>query len=94
MYLQRRRAAAPSPPNPPNRRAPRRFAPFYSGSGYGAEALSYVSALLMKNHSLNAADVWVTHSGDAVVPGVVRSMEPGGRALLERQVGRGTGQGC
>jgi hypothetical protein len=48
----------------------------------------------MKNHSLNAADVWVTHSGDAVVPGVVRSMEPGGRALLERQVGRGTGQGC
>ncbi|GBF99949.1 hypothetical protein Rsub_12642 [Raphidocelis subcapitata] len=60
------------------------FAPFYSGSGYGAEALSYISALL-HTHALDAADVWVTHSGDGVVPGVVRSMEPEGRALLERQ---------
>ena len=64
---------------------PCRFAPFFSGSGYGSEALSYVDAMLARGR-FRAEDVWVTHAGDAVAPAAVRAMEPGGRALLERQV--------
>ena len=62
-----------------------RFAPIYSGSGYGSEALSFINALL-HTHSLRGEDLWVTHSGDAVTPAAVRGMEPATRTLLERQV--------
>ncbi|KAI8475933.1 MAG: hypothetical protein J3K34DRAFT_517089 [Monoraphidium minutum] len=60
------------------------FAPFYAGSGYGDEALSYVGAMLA-GAAFRPADVWVTHAGDGVSPAAVRAMEASGRALLERQ---------
>lgn len=77
------------PPSPAVRPEPLQFpvwwfAPFYSGSGYGSEALSYVQSLIQTG-SLREADIWLTHSGDAVSPGVVKSMEPKARELLERQ---------
>ena len=61
-----------------------RFAPFYSGSGYGGEAVSYVDALLGAG-AARPQDVWVTHAGDGVAPAAVAGMDPGLRALLERQ---------
>lgn len=58
----------------------------WSGSGYGGEAVSYITALLGSGGGLRPADLWVTHAGDAVSPAAVRGMDAPTRALLERQV--------
>lgn len=41
-------------------------APVYAGTGYGTEAVSYVSALLQSKR-FRPQDVWLSHSGDVVM---------------------------
>jgi hypothetical protein len=50
---------AASPPPPP---ALWWFAPFWSSSGFGSEALSIITALV-DSGALNESDLWLTHAG-------------------------------
>ncbi|KAF5837492.1 hypothetical protein DUNSADRAFT_4293 [Dunaliella salina] len=59
-------------------------APFWSQSGYGAEAVSYITALL-RNNLVSKDDLYIMQSGDAVHSGVVSQMDPEIRNLLEGQ---------
>lgn len=42
------------------------FAPFYTGSGYSTEAISFVSALV-QTERFRPEDVWLSHSGDHIL---------------------------
>jgi hypothetical protein len=57
-------------------------APFYTGSGYGSEAISYVASLL-HHGQLRPADLWIAHSGDRIVPGAAAALDAGTRGMLE-----------
>eukprot|EP00877_Chromochloris_zofingiensis_P000172 jgi/Chrzof1/10155/Cz04g31010.t1 len=59
-------------------------APFFTGTGYGSEAISYVVALL-KTNRFRREDIWITHSGDNVVENVYSSMEPTFKKVLQEQ---------
>jgi hypothetical protein len=42
------------------------WAPFYTGSGYSTEAISFVSALV-QTELFRPEDVWLSHSGDHIL---------------------------
>ncbi|KAF6262613.1 hypothetical protein COO60DRAFT_599783 [Scenedesmus sp. NREL 46B-D3] len=59
-------------------------APFYSGTGYGTEAISYVVALL-QTHRFRREDIWLSHSGDQIKQQVADSLQQETLQLLQDQ---------
>uniref|UniRef100_A0A383VNX1 Glycosyl transferase family 1 domain-containing protein n=1 Tax=Tetradesmus obliquus TaxID=3088 RepID=A0A383VNX1_TETOB len=59
-------------------------APFYSGTGYGTEAISYVVALLQTNR-FRREDIWISHSGDMIKQHVADSLDKETLQLLQEQ---------
>lgn len=58
------------------------WAPFFSASGYGDEAISYVKGLV-DTHLVRKEDLWIMQSGDGVNPHVVDGWDPKTRDLLQ-----------
>ncbi|WIA22210.1 hypothetical protein OEZ85_004541 [Tetradesmus obliquus] len=59
-------------------------APFYSGTGYGTEAISYVVALLQTDR-FRREDIWISHSGDMIKQHVADSLDKETLQLLQEQ---------
>lgn len=57
-------------------------APFFSGTGYGTEAISYIVGLL-HSRQFQSEDVWISQSGDKLEEGVVWGLENSTRELLQ-----------
>lgn len=60
------------------------WAPFYTGSGYSTEAISFVSALV-QTELFRPEDVWLSHSGDHILQHVETSLDEATRQLLQAQ---------
>eukprot|EP00879_Flechtneria_rotunda_P016710 GHRR01017487.1.p1 GENE.GHRR01017487.1~~GHRR01017487.1.p1 ORF type:complete len:576 (+),score=143.08 GHRR01017487.1:1338-3065(+) len=59
-------------------------APFYSGTGYSVEAISYVVALL-QSKQICKEDLWISQSGDGMVDRAMDSLDPSVKQALEGQ---------